>query len=434
MIDTLSQPILLPCGVKLPNRLVKAAMSEGVADAHNQATERLVMLYRRWAGSGAGLLLSGNFQVDRAHLDRPGNVVLDAETDLEALKRVAEAGTSKGAHFWAQLSHTGRQVASAINAAPLAPSSVEMEVPAMLGRSYAKPLAMTEDEIEHTIAQFGMAARLVKQAGFTGVDIHAAHGYLISQFLSAHSNTRTDRWGGSLEKRARFLLETIAAIRAAVGSGIPIGLKLNSSDFMKGGFTKADAIQVVGWLNGTGLDLLELSGGSVEQPKVAGLIFQDEGEDGRAESTIKREAYFVEFAAEIRKVAKMPVMVTGGFRSAKAMNEAIDAGEVDLIGLGRPLCADPDIAGKLLSGEVDRATSPEDSMPPFHVLAWCNMQIERMANGQEPDLALAGESALEQFKTLESRYLGAWLTCNSAKSLQPGAGSTHKGEITANRL
>jgi 2,4-dienoyl-CoA reductase-like NADH-dependent reductase (Old Yellow Enzyme family) len=413
MNDPISRPITLRCGVELSNRLVKASMSEGVADDHNHATERLVTLYRRWAGSGVGLLLSGNFQVDKAHLERPGNVVVEDEHGLETLKRVAQAGISQGAQFWAQLGHTGRQVSSAINPAPLAPSSVEMEVPAMLGRSYAKPREMTEQDIEHVIAQFGNAARLVKQAGFTGVHVHGAHGYLISQFLSARTNTRQDGWGGSLRSRARFLLETIAAIRAAVGPAFPIGLKLNSSDFMKGGFTKADALEVVSWLNDTSLDLLELSGGSVEQPKIVGITFQDQGEDGRAESTIKREAYFVEFAGEIRKVAKMPVMVTGGFRSSRAMNEAISAGDVDLIGFGRPFCADPLVPGKLLSGEVDRAASPEDRLPPFLVLPWCNLQIERMADGLDPDLSLAGDEIVERFKVIEGRYLQAWLARNT---------------------
>lgn len=414
MIDTISQPITLPCGVIIQNRLVKASMSEGVADDQNHATNRLVALYRRWAGSGAGLLLSGNFQVDPTHLERPGNVVVVDETGLDSLALVAEAGRSEGTAFWAQLGHTGRQVSAAINKNPLAPSPVEMEVPAMLGRSYAKPREMTPDEIHQVISQFATAAVLVKRAGFTGVHIHGAHGYLVSQFLSARTNIRTDSWGGSLRNRAQFLLQLIAAIRSAVGPEFPIGLKLNSSDFMKGGFTKADALEVVGWLNDSTLDLLELSGGSVEQPKIVGLTFQDEGEDGRPTSTIKREAYFVEFAAEIRRVAKMPVMVTGGFRTVKAMAHSIEGGEVDLVGIGRPFCVDPDIAGKLLRGEADQVPSPEASLEVFYVLPWCNVQIDRMANGLEPDLTLSGEGAVEQFKSLESGYLNAWLARNAA--------------------
>jgi 2,4-dienoyl-CoA reductase-like NADH-dependent reductase (Old Yellow Enzyme family) len=294
-----------------------------------------------------------------------------------------------------------------------------MEVPAMVGRSYAKPRQMTPDEIRNVIAQFVTAAQLVKRAGFTGIHIHGAHGYLVSQFLSARSNTGTDAWGGSLCNRAEFLLQLIAAVRSAVGPEFPIGLKLNSSDFMKGGFTKADALEVVRWLNDSSLDLLELSGGSVEQPKIVGLTFQDEGEDRRrSASTIKREAYFVEFAAEIRRIAKMPVMVTGGFRTVKAMSNAIAGGEVDLVGLGRPFCVDPDIGGKLLRGEADRAPSPEAILQVFFVLPWCNVQIDRMANGLEPDLTLSGEAAVEQFKALETGYLKAWLARNTVGTQQ----------------
>jgi 2,4-dienoyl-CoA reductase-like NADH-dependent reductase (Old Yellow Enzyme family) len=196
-----------------------AAMSEGLADPDNQATPRLEALYRRWANSGTGLLFSGNFQVDRWHLERPSNVVLDEETDLPALAAVAVAGKARGNQFWAQLSHTGRQVSDAINPAPLSPSSVEIEVPRGLGYTFAKPREMTEADIDHAIGQFAFAAEYAEGAGFTGVQLHAAHGYLISQFLSPLSNRRTDRWGGSLENRSRFLL----AIIDAVGSDFPIG-------------------------------------------------------------------------------------------------------------------------------------------------------------------------------------------------------------------
>jgi 2,4-dienoyl-CoA reductase-like NADH-dependent reductase (Old Yellow Enzyme family) len=230
----LGTPLNLPCGATLPNRLAKAAMSEGLADADNQATPRLEALYRRWANSGAGLLLTGNLQVDRWHLERPSNVVLDDEAGLPALAAVAAAGKAGGSHFWAQLSHTGRQVSDAINPAPLSPSSVDIDVPRGLGYSFAKPREMTEADIDHAIRQFAFAAQYARRAGFTGVQLHAAHGYLISQFLSPLSNRRTDRWGGPLESRSRFLLAIINAVRGAVGSDFPIGIKLNSSDFQKG--------------------------------------------------------------------------------------------------------------------------------------------------------------------------------------------------------
>jgi 2,4-dienoyl-CoA reductase-like NADH-dependent reductase (Old Yellow Enzyme family) len=218
---------------------------------------------------------------------------------------------------------------------------VAIDVPRGLGYSFAKPREMTEADIEHTIRQFASAAQYARRAGFTGVQLHAAHGYLISQFLSPLSNRRTDRWGGPLESRSRFLLAIVDAVRGAVGSDFPIGIKLNSSDFQKGGFTNAECIElVVRGLNDSTLDLLELSGGSLEQPKLVGVSVKDEGEDRLPESTIKREAYFVEFASAVRTVARMPVMVTGGFRTASGMVEALEGEELDLIGIGRPLIAD----------------------------------------------------------------------------------------------
>ncbi|MBS0471251.1 MAG: NADH:flavin oxidoreductase/NADH oxidase family protein [Proteobacteria bacterium] len=399
MSDRLAEPLTLPCGVVLSNRIAKAAMSEGMSDAANRSTPRLEALYRRWAASGAGLLLSGNIQVDRDHLERPLNVVADEdESGDAALVRLAAAG--RGTQFWAQLSHTGRQVDSAINPEPLAPSAVEIDVVRGAGYSFAPPRAMSEAEIEHAIAQFAFSARKVKAAGFTGVALHAAHGYLVSQFLSPLTNRRTDRWGGSLENRARLLLEIIAALRAAVGPGYPVAIKLNASDFQKGGFTHAECIALVRMLNATSLDLLELSGGSLEQPKIVGVALKDEGEDGRRDSTRKREAYFLEFAGAVRAAATMPVMVTGGFRTASVMREALTNGELDVVGLGRPMIVDPRAPARLLSGEIERLEAPEIGL--FHLLAWHNMQLERLADGLDPDLTLCGEAAAARFKEIEA--------------------------------
>jgi 2,4-dienoyl-CoA reductase-like NADH-dependent reductase (Old Yellow Enzyme family) len=409
MTNLLDWPLDLPCGATLSNRVAKAAMSEGLADSGNHSTPRLETLYRRWAGSGAGLLLSGNIQVDRWHLERPNNIVIDDESGRAQLARLAEAGTSRGAHFWAQLNHSGRQVSSYINPAPLSCSDVEIDVMRNAGFSFAKPKPMTEVEIGRAINQFAFAAKEVKDAGFTGLSVHAAHGYLISQFLSPLSNRRTDRWGGSLENRARLLLEAIVAIRRAVGPQFPIGIKLNASDFQKGGFTNAECVELVKLLNDTGLDLLELSGGSLEQPKVVGVTLKDEGEDGPRASALRREAYFVAFAAAVRKVARMPVMVTGGFRSVAGMVEAQEGGDLDVVGLARPLIAEPEAPLRLLAGEIDKLVSPEASLSVFHILPWNYMQIERLADGLDPDLSLTGEAAMAAFAKLEGRNMAALL-------------------------
>ncbi|WP_042577731.1 NADH:flavin oxidoreductase/NADH oxidase family protein [Variovorax paradoxus] len=408
MNNVLARPLELPCGATLKNRIAKAAMSEGMANTANHATLRLDTLYERWARSGAGLLLSGNIQVDRLHLERPLNIVIDDDSGRRQLARLASAGKAHGAHFWAQLSHPGRQVDIAINAAPLAPSAVALDVLRGLGE-FAMPRAMTEAQIERAIGQFAFAALEARDAGFTGVSLHAAHGYLISQFLSKLSNTRDDRWGGSLANRARFLLSVLEAVRRAVGPRFPVAIKLNSSDFQRGGFNHEECIELVKMLNGSTLDLLELSGGSLEQPKVMGISLKDEGEDGPPQSTVQREAYFLNFAKDVRDVARMPVMVVGGFRSASVMAAAIEHGELDVVGLGRPMAADPDLPARLLSGAVTVAPRTEDALEIFHVLPWHIMQLERMADGLEPDLALGGPQAADMFGALEARNASALL-------------------------
>jgi 2,4-dienoyl-CoA reductase-like NADH-dependent reductase (Old Yellow Enzyme family) len=353
-------------------------------------------------------------QVDRWHLERPGNVVLDDASGSDGLAALARAGRSGGAHFWLQLSHTGRQVSSEINAAPIAPSRVEIDVPRGAGYTFAPPREMTEADIEKVIEQFAYAAGKTRAAGFTGVQLHAAHGYLLSQFLSPLSNRRTDRWGGPLENRARLLLAVIAAVRSAVGSDFPIGIKLNSSDFQKGGFNNAECVELTKLLNDTSLDLLELSGGSLEQPKLVGLALKDEGLDGRRESTVKREAYFVQFAGAVRAVARMPVMVTGNFRTRAGMVDAMESGELDMLGLGRPLIADPLTPARLLAGDIASAPAPERSLSVFDLLPWFNVQIERLADGSDPDLSLSGPDAAKEFKQIETERTMALLRARGA--------------------
>jgi 2,4-dienoyl-CoA reductase-like NADH-dependent reductase (Old Yellow Enzyme family) len=232
-----------------------------------------------------------------------------------------------------------------VNSKPLSPSEVQLE---LMG-NFGKPRAMTEDDIQDLIKRFGRSARLCKDAGFSGVQIHSAHGYLLSQFLSPKINQRKDQWGGSLENRARLLRAIIAEIRQQVGSGYPIGVKLNSADFQKGGFTLEECVQVAQWLGEDGIDLLEISGGTYEQLSLIGV----EPTDVR-ESTRKREAYFIEYAKSIKDAAKIPLMVTGGFRSREVMENAIRDGEVDLVGLARPLCTQTDCSKQLIDGTLDQ--------------------------------------------------------------------------------
>jgi 2,4-dienoyl-CoA reductase-like NADH-dependent reductase (Old Yellow Enzyme family) len=346
-----NQPLTLPCGAVLPNRIGKAAMTEGLADIYGHPTAELEKLYGIWSDGGAGLLLSGNIQIDSDHLERPGNVILDAMPDAEmqaALRRWTAAATRGGNHFWAQISHAGRQTMKAVNPRPKAPSAVKLGLP---GGQFGIPAALTEDEILNLVSRFGQAAKACQDNGFTGVQIHAAHGYLISQFLSPRSNQRDDRWGGSLENRARFLMFTINTVRQLVGPTFPVAVKLNSADFQRGGFAFEDSLQVARWLQNAGVDLIEISGGTYEQPKLLGIEgLEAEEPQAVAETTLAREAYFVDFAKSMKNELTIPLMVTGGFRSASAMEQALKSGAADVIGLGRPMCVMPEAPKRLLGG------------------------------------------------------------------------------------
>lgn len=326
-------------------------MTEGLADINGRPTAELEKLYGIWSDGGAGLHLSGNIQIDADHLERPGNVIIDRMPDEEmhaALKRWTAAATRNGNHFWAQISHAGRQTMKAVNPHPKAPSAVKVGLP---GGQFGMPVALAEDEILNLISRFGQAAKACQDTGFTGVQIHAAHGYLISQFLSPRSNQREDRWGGSIENRARFLMFTINTVRQLVGADFPISVKLNSADFQRGGFAFEDSLQVARWLQDAGVDLIEISGGTYEQPKLLGLEgLEAEELQAVAETTLAREAYFVDFAKAMKNELTIPLMVTGGFRTASAMEQALRSGAADVIGLGRPMCVMPEAPRRLFGG------------------------------------------------------------------------------------
>jgi len=319
-----------------------------------QATPALTQLYGLWSDGGAGLLLSGNVQIDGGHLERPGNVIIDSEPGEEAmsaLRRWAEAGKRGGNHFWAQISHAGRQCQKMVNPHPKAPSAVKLGLP---GGQFGEPVAMFEADIEAVIAGFARCARVLKNAGFTGVQLHAAHGYLLSQFLSPRSNQRKDQWGGSLENRARALLESVRAVRDAVGPSFPVGVKLNSADFQRGGFDFEESLQVAKWLEAESVDLLEISGGTYEQPRLLNVDGIEPVEDQSVKASTKaREAYFVDFAQAMRKELTMPLMVTGGLRRLDAMEDALASGSADVVGIGRPLCGMPKAMNELLSGAAE---------------------------------------------------------------------------------
>ena len=381
MKPTLNEPLTLPNGAVLPNRIAKSAMSERLADEESHAPNAdLVRLYEQWSKGGAGLLITGNVMVDRTALGEPGNVAITDTRDLEALRAWAAAATSGGNHAWAQLNHPGRQSPRTLSREPVAPSAI----PVKLGGMFATPRALTEPEIFGIIASFARAARIVQQAGFTGVQIHGAHGYLISQFLSPLTNIRTDAWGGDPVRRRRFLLEVVAAIRAEVGPDFPIGVKLNSADFQRGGFSEEDSLQVVAALETAEIDMLEISGGTYERPAMFAQAL-----NSASNSTRSREAFFLEYAEKVRQVTALPLSLTGGFRTAAAMNQALAGGAVDLVGMARPLIIEPDLPARLLTGESEAALpialrTGLGKLDSLLGIAWYSWQLRRMGRGLAP--------------------------------------------------
>jgi 2,4-dienoyl-CoA reductase-like NADH-dependent reductase (Old Yellow Enzyme family) len=422
MTSELARELELPCGAVIPNRIGKSAMTEGLADRFDRATVRHERLYRRWSEGGAGLLITGNVMVDRRYLERPGNVVLEDREGFEQLRRWSAAGTSAGNHLWMQINHPGRQATKMSALSPLAPSPVQLDLLGLFG----KPRAMREEDIQDVIRRFAFVAESARETGFTGVQIHGAHGYLLSQFLSPIINRREDQWGGPLENRARLLLAVVDAVREAVGPDFPVSVKLNSADFQKGGFTLEECTRVASWLGEAGLDLLEISGGTYEQLALLGHHGEESTYQApKRESTKRREAYFLDYAAAIREATSIPLMVTGGFRSRALMEQAVGEGELEMIGMARPLCVDVDIPRRLIEGSVDAARSYEDSLPlkgkwtgPTSPLqgvqflnvqgevAWFYRQLLRLADDREPDRSLGLVSALGMHLATESKT--AW--------------------------
>ncbi|NPT46645.1 2,4-dienoyl-CoA reductase [Paraburkholderia sp. 1N] len=335
-------PLTLPNGSTLPNRIAKAAMEENLADAGQLPGQALWRLYAAWGAGGAGLLITGNVMIDARALTGPGGVVLDRNTPLEPFKRWAATARQHGARIWMQINHPGRQVLAALRRHAWAPSAVPLD----LGRHsklFAEPQAMTAAEIHEVIERFADTAVAAEAAGFDGVEIHAAHGYLISQFLSPLTNRRNDEWGGSLENRARLLLSVVRAVRARVGAGFGVAVKINSADFQRGGFSEYEARQIVLWLNDQAVDLVELSGGSYESPAMQGHTA-----DGR---TLAREAYFLTFARDIAAIAAMPVMTTGGIRRQSIAQTVLDEG-VAVVGMASALASVPDLPNRWRDGQA----------------------------------------------------------------------------------
>jgi 2,4-dienoyl-CoA reductase-like NADH-dependent reductase (Old Yellow Enzyme family) len=324
----------------LPNRLVRSATAERLADAEGRPLPRLKQLYQELARGGVGLIITGHMYVHPSGKAHPEMAGIYTDALLPDLAELAETVHQAGGRVAVQINHGGMQSSRQAVTEPVAPSAVDLPFLAHT------PRALTDDEIVEMIECYGQAARRAREAGFDGVQIHAAHGYLVSQFLSPLANRRSDRWGGDLPGRMRFLQAVCRAVRQHVGFDYPVFVKLGMIDDPEGGLTTAESVQVVAALEEMGLDGVEISGGIG-----GGRDLNSRKGVGARES----EAYFRPLAQAARPATRLPILLVGGLRSRQTMEEVLDAGEADFVSLCRPLISEPDFPMRLRLGLQDQS-------------------------------------------------------------------------------
>ncbi|WP_434352637.1 NADH:flavin oxidoreductase/NADH oxidase family protein [Psychrobacter sp. HD31] len=374
------------------NRFAKGAMSEALANEAGEVNDGLINLYRIWAEGGLGCAITGNVMIDWRAKNEPGVVVVEDEHDLPMLAKWAATGKAEGMITIVQLSHPGKQCPTGLNEETVAPSAVPFHKD--MQAIFPTPRALTTDEIHNLIERFAESARICEKAGFEGVQIHGAHGYLVSEFLSPHHNRRSDEWGGSIENRMRFLTESVKAIQAKTTDNFILSVKLNSADFQRGGFSESDSLIVIKELEKLGVDFVEISGGNYEAPAMTGA----------KQSTKEREAYFIDFAAKVREQTSIPLMVTGGFRTREGMDNALQSNACDFIGVGRPLAIEPDACNKWLAGNaLDNEVKPIKTgiraidRGGVMEIIWYAKQFKRMARNQAPDPQLSPKKVFAKY-------------------------------------
>lgn len=398
---TIDSPLSMKKGHRIKNRLFKSAMSEALAGTDHNPNENYQRLYRKWAEGGSSIVVTGNVMVDRDALGEPGNVVLDKQSNRLDFIAWSKAGTVNHTQLWMQLNHPGRQSPKSVSKQPVAPSAVAFK--SHLKHFFNPPKELTLSEIEQLITKFGQTALLAKETGFSGVQIHGAHGYLISQFLSPVTNKRTDKYGGDISGRMLFLKEIYQEIRRQTGDSFPIGLKMNISDFTDGGFDKKESLEVMKEMAGLGIDAIEVSGGNYDNPK----MFNASSDE---------EVFFIDDVKGIKEQLNTLFILTGGFRKVLTMEEALQQGYTDMIGLARPLALKPDLSNRLMDGEIDTIELPrlttglkavDSKIGGLIGISYYEQQMARIALGKEPEIHHNAWKAI--YKTLKSHGLQSLL-------------------------
>ena len=373
------EPLVLPSGLRLNNRIVKAAMEENMATQLQQPGDDIFNLYESWSKGEMGAIITGNVMVDPHAMTGPGGIALHAASDLSTFKKWATLSKQHDVKIIMQINHPGRQTFKNLGGKTMAPSSTALS----LGKHssmFAKPIAMTQADIQDVIVQFITTAKKAQEAGFDGVQIHAAHGYLLSQFLSPLVNKRTDEWGGELVNRSRLLLDIVSGVKEAVQDTFSVSVKLNSADFQRGGFDTDDAIFVVQQLEDTNIDFVELSGGSYEAPAMQGRSAD--------EKTLGREAYFLEFAKSIAQRTKLKIMTTGGITRLPIANQVISE-HIDMVGIASAMAFSPDLAKQWKNspnvvGYTPKVNWKNKTLSALATMALVRRQLQRAGKGKAP--------------------------------------------------
>ena len=384
----LQSALELPCGAILKNRLAKSPMSDSLADGEGNPTEPQIRLYERWAEGGAALSFIGEVQGDPRFPEKPGNLVLGSHSNQNSLELLAKRSVIEGAHLWPQLGHAGALSHLPISQ-PKGPSPLDVEGLQCAG--------MSIDEIHELPDMYARTALHAKTVGFSGVLIHAGHGFLLSQFLSPLFNHRNDGYGGSIEARCRIVLEVISEVRRAVGPSFPVGIRINSTDQLAGGLTEADALEAIRLLDQTSIDLIDISGGTY----FPGAKASSEGSS--------RGPYFLDFARLAKEVTNAPLMLTGGFKSRDQAIDALASGAVDMVGLARAMVLNPRLANTWFSEDRSDPEFPKFKFtPPGGITAWYTMRLTALGEDRENTFTMDLPSAIREYEERDAQRCIKW--------------------------
>ncbi|MGY8873124.1 MAG: NADH:flavin oxidoreductase/NADH oxidase family protein [Pseudomonadales bacterium] len=384
----INRSLELPCGAVLKNRLVKSAMSDSLADGEGNPTQAQIRLYERWAEGGVALSIIGEVQADPRFPEKPGNLVLGKHSNLEMLRQLTTHASTNGAHIWPQIGHGGALSHAPISH-PAGPSALE------IGNFQCAGMSITE--VKQLPDAYAKAALLAKEVGFTGIQIHAGHGFLLSQFLSPLFNRRKDQYGGSIEARCRIIVEVIDKVRRAVGTSFPIGIKINSTDQLEGGLTHDDALEAIRILNQTSIDLIELSGGTYFPGAKSSSDSSGAG------------PYFVDFSKKAQRITSIPIVVTGGFKTRTQAMDSLMSGAIDMAGIARAMVLNPSLANDWLANTgVDPVFPRFETAPPGGITAWYTMLLTALGNDDENSFALDLSSAVRTYEERDELRCHKW--------------------------